>query len=118
MLRISQAIELRFKKKESHLSRELMKGFALALSLHLVLYFFFPITRMTHGEKSTPLRPIAVEVDLRADRTLVAQAEPLPTPFITSPKNPSCTTLYLETPLLQDELVLPSSTKEHPLTES
>jgi len=67
MLRITQAIELKLRKNEKSISSELLKSFGLAFALHLILFFLFRIVPLPNLEKTHPLLPIAVEVDLSCE---------------------------------------------------
>jgi hypothetical protein len=97
MLRVTQALELHFRKRNSALSAEFLKGFALALAFHLLFYFTFPIAKMQHLERSTPLQPIAVEVDL-SKLPLVASPTIHSLPILQrAAGSPSCSELYVDT---------------------
>jgi hypothetical protein len=71
MLRITQTIELSLRKNDSRLSRDFLKGLALALSLHLLLLLVFRIVSLPNLDTIHPLPPIAVEIDLGADEVVV-----------------------------------------------
>jgi len=81
MLRITQTIELKLRKKDSSFSIDFLKAFSLAIFLHLVLFLFFRIVSLPNLDRIHPLSPIAVETDLKTDEIVVCpggQAKPFP----------------------------------------
>lgn len=67
MLRITETIELKLRKHDSRFSLELLKGLALALLIHLVLFAAFRIAPLPNLDIVKPLTPIAVETELPLD---------------------------------------------------
>jgi hypothetical protein len=88
MLRITQNRELKFRKSESGLSRDSLKGFGLALAIHLLLLAFFRIVSLPNLDTIKPLMPIAVEIDLHTNEIHVlpdTKAIPVLKSFTSSP---------------------------------
>ncbi|NGX55284.1 MAG: hypothetical protein KR126chlam2_00915 [Chlamydiae bacterium] len=68
MLKLTQlpnrVFQLGFRKRERAYSRNLIKGFSIALAFHLGLFCLFKITLPFNFDALTPSPPISVEVDL------------------------------------------------------
>ena len=101
MLRITQAIELKLRKNQSRFTLELLKAFALALSLHLLLFCLFRIVSFTSVETVSPLPPIAVEVDLSKDEIIVLPVVKKDFFCFEAPENPSFFENFSQVPALQ-----------------
>ena len=63
MLRIGEKKELILWKREGLFSKNLAKGFLIALSVHLILLWGLKITSRPNPDAFPPLAPVAVEVD-------------------------------------------------------
>ena len=94
MLRIDAKSTLFLWKEEKTLSPTFLKGFTIAMILHLALLFGLRIHSQPASEEVFMIEPVAVEVDLGPIPTLL----PAPVQVVHSPMQSVTPPTYLELP--------------------
>lgn len=81
MLKLTETVDLVFRKEASRFSLDFWKSFSLAIVIHLLLLTVLRITTPPNLDRLKPLSPISVEIDLGSNES----SEPENSEIVLSP---------------------------------